>query len=229
MTFTLMDLPYDKSALEPHMSKETLEFHHGKHHRKYVDTLNQLVQGTPLESMELEHVIFESAFAPSGTKIFNNAAQVWNHDMFWKSMSPKGGGEPSDGDLAKRIDAAFGSFREFKSEFAAAATSLFGSGWAWLVADGKTLKITTTSNAILPLALRQHAIMACDVWEHAYYVDYRNDRAKFVAAFLDHLVDWDFVATELKHGFDADKYAAKGDREAVKRFLATGEVQKKAA
>ena len=229
MPFTLMDLPFDRDALAPHMSEETLDFHHGKHHRKYVDTLNQFVHGTPLEHMSLEEVIFESAFAPAGAKIFNNAAQVWNHDMFWKSLTPKGGGEPADDELMTRIDASFGSFRAFKKKFAEAAAGQFGSGWAWLVHDGEELKITTTSNAITPLALRQHAILACDVWEHAYYVDYRNDRAKFIDTFLNHLVDWDFVAAEMKRDFDIDKVAKKRDGEALKRFLATGEIQKKAA
>ena len=207
MPFTLMDLPYDRDALEPHMSGETLDFHYGKHHNKYVDTLNQLVKGTPLEKMSLEEVIFESAFAPGGAKIFNNAAQVWNHDMFWKSMSPKGGGEPADDLLMARIDASFGSFSEFKKKFIEAAAGQFGSGWAWLVLDGETLKITTTSNAVLPLAMQQHAILACDVWEHAYYVDYRNDRAKFLETFVDRLIDWDFVAAEMKREFDAAKLA----------------------
>ena len=126
MPFTLMDLPFDRDALAPHMSEETLDFHHGKHHRKYVDTLNQFVHGTPLEHMSLEEVIFESAFAPAGAKIFNNAAQVWNHDMFWKSLTPKGGGEPADDELMTRIDASFGSFRAFKKKFAEAAAGQFG-------------------------------------------------------------------------------------------------------
>ncbi len=190
MAFKLPDLPYQKSALEPHLSAETLEYHHDKHHNAYVTNLNGLLQGAAnTESPEdLERIIVE-AEGP----LFNNAAQVWNHTFYWQCMKPGGGGEPS-GEIKAAIDSAFGSFEDFKKELSAAAVGQFGSGWAWLVLDAGQLKIVKTSNADLPLKHGQTALLTIDVWEHAYYIDYRNLRPKYVETFLGDLVNWDFVA-----------------------------------
>jgi len=181
-------LPYAMDALQPHISKETLEFHYGKHHQAYVTNLNNLIKGTEFEKMPLEEVIRKSKGG-----MFNNAAQIWNHTFYWNSLSPKGGGKPS-GALAKAIDAKFGSFDEFKKQFSAAAVGTFGSGWAWLVknADG-SVGIESTSNAATPLTTDKKPLLTCDVWEHAYYIDYRNRRPDYVAAFW-HLVNWEFAA-----------------------------------
>jgi Fe-Mn family superoxide dismutase len=191
MAFTLPELPYPKDALTPYLSAETLEYHHDKHHNAYVTNLNNLVEGTDLASKSLEEII---QTADGG--VFNNAAQVWNHTFYWNCMKPGGGGLPS-GDLAAAIDKAFGSYDAFKTEFSQAAVTQFGSGWAWLVDDGGTLKVTKTSNADLPLKHGQTALLTVDVWEHAYYIDYRNLRPKYVETFLAGLVDWDFVAANL--------------------------------
>jgi len=188
MAFTLPDLPYDKNALVPHLSAETLEYHHGKHHNAYVTNLNGLIEGSDLAGKTLEEIIMTSEGG-----VFNNAAQVWNHTFYWQCMKPKGGGIPA-GELAAAIDEAFGSFDAFKSEFSQAAVTQFGSGWAWLVVDGGSLKVVKTGNADLPLKHGQTALLTVDVWEHAYYIDYRNLRAKYVETFLGELVDWDFVA-----------------------------------
>ena len=197
MAFTLPDLPYAKDALEPHMSAKTFEFHHGKHHLAYVNKLNELVAGTELEGKTLEDIIQASSKDTSKTPVFNNAAQHWNHSFFWNCMKPSGGGKPS-GELAAKIDEAFGSFDKFAEEFKNAAATQFGSGWAWLVEENGTLKVTKTGNADLPLAHGQKALLTCDVWEHAYYIDYQNRRPDFVATFLDKLVNWDFAAQNLK-------------------------------
>ena len=188
MQHQLPALPYALDALQPHISKETLEFHYGKHHQTYVTNLNNLVKGTEFENMSLEDIIRKSKAG-----IFNNAAQIWNHTFYWHSLSPKGGGKPA-GDLAKAIDAKFGSFDEFKKQFSAAAVGTFGSGWAWLVknADG-TVAIESTSNAATPLTTDKKPLLTCDVWEHAYYIDYRNRRPDYVAAFWN-LVNWEFAA-----------------------------------
>ena len=196
MAFELPPLPYPKDGLEPHMSARTLEFHHGKHHKAYVDTLNKLVKDTPFETQSLEAVIKATAKDESKTLIFNNAGQAWNHAFFWNCMRPRGGGQPT-GDLAKRIDQDFGSLDKFKEEFKQAAATQFGSGWAWLVLDGGKLKVTKTPNAVDPLAQGQAALLTCDVWEHAYYLDFQNRRPDFVQTFLDHLVNWEFVAKTL--------------------------------
>jgi Fe-Mn family superoxide dismutase len=193
MAFELLPLPYDKSALEPHMSARTLEFHHGKHHQAYVTNLNNLVHGTPLAAKSLESIIRETAKDESAAGIFNNAAQVWNHTFFWNSMTPAGGGVPG-GDLARHIDRDFGSVDKFKERFRQAAVGQFGSGWAWLVADKGELKIVRTANAMTPIVEGQIPLLTCDVWEHAYYLDYQNRRPDFVNAFLDQLVNWDFAA-----------------------------------
>lgn len=197
MAFELPPLPYPKNALEPHTSARTLEFHHDKHHQAYVTALNNLTKDSPLASQSLEDIIRGTAKDESKTGIFNNAAQVWNHTFFWNCMKPQGGGKPS-GDVAQAIDKSFGSLDKFKEEFKQAATTQFGSGWAWLVRDGDKVKISKTPNAVNPLSQGQAALLTCDVWEHAYYLDYQNRRPDFVQTFLDHLINWDFVAKNLK-------------------------------
>ena len=193
MAFTLPPLPYDKTALAPHISAETLEFHHGKHHNAYVTNLNKLLDGKPEADKSLEEVI-----ASSEGPVFNNAAQIWNHTFYWNSMKPQGGGKPT-GDLAAAIDRDFGSYDNFRKAFTEAATTQFGSGWAWLVvgADGK-LAVTKTGNADLPSKHGQKALLTIDVWEHAYYIDFRNLRPKYIETFLTHLVNWDFALANLK-------------------------------
>lgn len=195
MPFTLPDLPYAKDALEPHISARTLEFHHGKHHQAYVNKTNELVQGKPLASQPLEEVI-KAAAKDNNAALFNNSAQVWNHTFFWNSMKRGGGGKPA-GELAKKIDADFGSYDAFKAAFKEAATTQFGSGWAWLVLDSGKLKVVKTGNADLPLVHGQKALLTLDVWEHAYYLDYQNRRPDFVTAYLDNLVNWEFAAQNL--------------------------------
>jgi Fe-Mn family superoxide dismutase len=191
MEHRLPELPYDKNALEPHISAETLEYHHGKHHATYVANLNKLIPGTEFENMPLEDIILKASGG-----IFNNAAQVWNHTFYWNCLSPAGGGEPS-GDLAAGIMQAFGSFAEFKEKFSTAATSNFGSGWTWVVRNSNgSLEIVNTSNAGTPLTDGKKPLLTCDVWEHAYYIDYRNARPNYVEAFWN-LVNWDFVAQQL--------------------------------
>jgi Fe-Mn family superoxide dismutase len=196
MAHTLPALPYGLDALEPHISRQTLEFHHGKHHAAYVTNLNKLLEGTDLEAKSLEEVILAVAGDASKAGIFNNAAQVWNHTFYWQSIKPGGGGVPT-GELAEKIAADFGSFEEFATQFKAAGATQFGSGWAWLVLDGGSLKITKTANADLPLAHGQKALLTMDVWEHAYYLDYQNRRPDYMTTFLDKLVNWDFVAANL--------------------------------
>ncbi len=188
MAYELPALPYAIDALAPHISAETLEFHHGKHHQTYVTNLNNLVPGSQFEGASIESLI---ARASGG--IFNNAAQVWNHTFYWNSLSPNGGGEPT-GALADAINATFGSFAEFKEAFSKCAITTFGSGWGWLVknADG-SLELMSTSNAGCPLTEGQTPLLTCDVWEHAYYIDYRNARPKYLEAFWS-LVNWEFAA-----------------------------------
>jgi superoxide dismutase, Fe-Mn family len=197
MPFELPALPYASTELEPHMSAKTFEFHYGKHHKTYVDTLNTLIPGTGYEKADLVEIIKGTYGNEKHTKIFNNAAQVWNHTFFWNSMKPKGGGAPKP-DLGKLIDQSFGDLNAFKAKFKDAAVTQFGSGWAWLVQtkEGK-LDIIKTANAVTPLVLDQKPILTCDVWEHAYYLDYQNRRADMVQAFLDHLINWDFAAKNL--------------------------------
>ena len=191
MIFELPPLPYSKEALAPHMSAETLEFHYGKHHKAYLDKLKTLLDGKPEANKSLEEIVLSSEGA-----VFNNAAQVWNHTFFWNSMKPQGGGQPS-GELAQAITRDFGSFEKFKEEFVNAAVARFGSGWAWLVNEGGKPKIVTTANADVPMKQGQKPLMTCDVWEHAYYIDYRNARQKFVETFLASLVNWDFAAQNM--------------------------------
>lgn len=192
MAFTLMPLPYAKDALAPHLSAETFDYHHGKHHNAYVTNLNKFADEGKVDGKKsLEDIITSSDGA-----VFNNAAQVYNHDFFWKSMKPKGGGAPS-GKIADAITKDFGSFDKFKEEFTAAATTQFGSGWAWLVSEGGTLKVVKTANAECPLTKGQKPILTLDVWEHAYYIDYRNARPKWIETYLTHLVNWDFANANL--------------------------------
>ena len=197
MAFELPALPYAKDALEPHMSANTFSFHHEKHHNTYVVNLNGLVEGTDLEGKSLEEIVSATVGNPDKAGVFNNAAQVWNHTFFWHSMKPSGGGAPS-GDLAAKIDADFGSFDAFKDAFKAAGATQFGSGWAWLVVgDGGKLEVVKTPNAETPLTQGKTPLLTCDVWEHAYYLDYQNRRPDFLASFLDNLANWDFAAENL--------------------------------
>ena len=193
MAFELPPLPYDRTALEPHYSGETLDFHHGKHHNTYVVNLNKLIDGTGLANESLEDIIKGSARDPSKAGLFNNSAQIWNHTFFWNSMKPGGGGGPS-GALAAAIDKDFGSLDGFKEAFAQAGATQFGSGWAWLVNDGGTLKVTKTPNAETPLTSSATPLITADVWEHAYYIDYRNARPKYLEVFLSNLINWDFAS-----------------------------------
>lgn len=195
MTFALPDLPYPKNALEPHISKETLDYHHGKHHQKYVDTLNKLVKGTKHEGAELEDIIRSSE-----GKLFNQAAQVWNHTFYWHCLSPDGGGEPS-GSLKECIEHCFGSLQKFKDEFNEKAAGNFGSGWTWLVkkGKGKQLEIMNTSDADTPITDKELVpLFTVDVWEHAYYIDYRNERPKYLDSIWE-VVNWDFVQYNFDH------------------------------
>jgi superoxide dismutase, Fe-Mn family len=196
MAFEQPALPYETTALEPHMTAKTFEFHYGKHHAAYVTNLNNLTKDSPMATMSLEEIIKATFGDASKAGIFNNAAQVWNHTFFWNSMKPSGGGTPT-GDLAAKIDASFGSLDKFKEEFKAAATTQFGSGWAWLIKDGDGLKITKTGNAENPIAHGQTPLLTLDVWEHAYYIDFQNRRPDFITAYLENLVNWDFAAANL--------------------------------
>jgi len=192
MAIELPPLPFERTALEPHISGETIDYHYGKHHKAYVDNLNKMIAGTEFESMPLEDIIRKSQGA-----MFNNAAQVWNHTFYWNCLKPNAGGEPS-GKLADAIVKAFGSLDKFKEQFSDLAVKTFGSGWAWLVqrADGG-LALVSTQNAVTPLTSDDIPLMTCDVWEHAYYIDYRNARPKYVEAFWS-LVNWDFAASNMR-------------------------------
>ena len=196
MSFELPPLPYPVHALEPYSSAKTMEFHYGKHHQAYVTTLNTLTKDTPLGNQSVEAVIRATANDQSKAAIFDSAAQVWNHTFFWNCMRPGGGGRPT-GDVAAAIERSFGGVDKFQEQFKQAAVTEFGSGWAWLVLDGDTLKVTKTANAVNPLSQGQTALLTCDVWEHAYYLDYQNRRPDFVESFLHHLIDWDFVARNI--------------------------------
>lgn len=191
MTHKLPELPFAMDALQPHISKETLEYHYGKHHNAYVTNLNNLIPGTEFEDMSLEDIVKK---APAGG-IFNNAAQVWNHSFYWNCLSPNGGGEPI-GKLLEAINKAFGLFDEFKDKFTKSAVTNFGSGWTWLVNGENGLEIINTSNAGTALTSGKTVLLTCDVWEHAYYVDYRNARPQYVEAFWN-LINWDFVEGNL--------------------------------
>jgi Fe-Mn family superoxide dismutase len=191
MAFELPALPYAQDALAPHISAETLEYHYGKHHQTYVTNLNNLTAGTEHENASLEDVIMNSEAG-----LFNNSAQVWNHTFYWNSMAPNGGGAPT-GEVADAIGSAFGGYDAFVEKFKEAATTQFGSGWAWLVDAGSGLEIMKTSNADLPMKHNAKALLTIDVWEHAYYIDFRNARPNYITTFLDSLVNWDFVAQNM--------------------------------
>ena len=194
--FTLPPLPYAENALEPVISANTMSFHYGKHHKTYVDNLNNLVKGTDYENASLEKIINETAGKADKAGLFNNAAQVWNHTFYWHSMKGNGGGKPS-GKIAELIDAAFGGYDNFRKEFSATTVSQFGSGWGWLVLDGGTLKIVKTSNAEVPFTKGQKPLLTIDVWEHAYYLDQQNKRAVYVDAVIDKLLNWNFATQNL--------------------------------
>jgi Fe-Mn family superoxide dismutase len=191
MAYELPALPYDMDALAPHISKETLEFHYGKHHQTYVTKMNELTDGAVSDDDDLVKTILD-ADGP----LFNNAAQVWNHSFYWNSMAPNGGGEPT-GEVLEKINSAFGSYQGFKDQFAEAATTQFGSGWAWLVDGDNGFSIVKTSNADNPLKNGDKALLTIDVWEHAYYIDFRNARPNYISTFIDNLINWDFVARNM--------------------------------
>jgi len=191
MAFTLPPLPWSKDALAPHISAETIDFHYGKHHQAYVTNLNKLLEGKPEASKGLEEIILSSDGG-----VFNNAAQIWNHTFYWNSMKAQGGGKPT-GKLLELVNRDFGSADNLLQQLGEAAKTQFGSGWAWLVDEGGKLKVTKTANADLPMKHNQKALLTCDVWEHAYYIDYRNARPNYVDAFLKNLVNWDFAAKNL--------------------------------
>ena len=194
MSITLPDLPYPTDALEPHLSAETFAYHHGKHHATYVTTVNSIIAGTPFEQASLDEIV-RSADGP----LFNQAAQVWNHNLYWRSLSPTGGGRP-EGPAADTIDTSFGSYDAFRTAFHQAAIGQFGSGWVWLTLDDERLAISATSNADTPLRHGENAVLTCDVWEYAYYIDYHNRRADYVTTFLDHLINWTSVDNALDAG-----------------------------
>lgn len=199
MAFELPPLPYDLNALEPHISANTLSFHYGKHHQAYVTNLNGLIEGTELANKPLEDIIRITAGDKDKVGIFNNAAQVWNHTFYWHSMAPQGGGKPT-GKLAEKINEDFGSYEEFTKLFKQAGVTQFGSGWAWLVLNkGGQLEIMKTANADLPMVYGKKALFTCDVWEHAYYLDYQNRRPDYVDTFLNHLINWDFAEKNFKN------------------------------
>ena len=191
MAIELPALPYAKDALAPHISEETLEYHYGKHHQTYVTNLNKMIEGTDKADASLEDII-KSSEGP----MFNNAAQVWNHTFYWSCMAPGGGGAPT-GQVSDKINSAFGSYDDFVKQFSDAATTQFGSGWAWLVEEDSGLSIMKTANADLPLAHGTKALLTIDVWEHAYYIDFRNARPNYISNYIDNLINWDFVAANL--------------------------------
>jgi len=195
--YVLPPLPYAENALEPVISAKTISFHYGKHHKGYVDNLNKLIAGTEFAGLSLEKIITETAGKADKVAIFNNAAQAWNHTFYWNSLTPNGGGEPPAA-LKTKIEASFGTVDGCKKELAAAATTQFGSGWAWLVLDGDKLKVVKTSNADSPLTKGLKPLLVIDVWEHAYYLDYQNRRADYVNAVLDKLLNWSFAVDNLK-------------------------------
>ncbi|MCX7010740.1 MAG: superoxide dismutase [Kiritimatiellaeota bacterium] len=196
-SFQLPPLPYAMDTLEPFISIRTMSFHYGKHHQTYVDNLNKLTVGTPLASQSLEQIMHATWDVAAQAGVFNNAAQIWNHSFFWNSMKGGGGGRPT-GRLLEMIERSFSGLEAFKTAFVEAGLAQFGSGWVWLVQDGVTLKITKTANADTPLVHGQDALLTCDVWEHAYYLDYQNRRKDFLQMFVDHLVNWEFEASQLK-------------------------------
>lgn len=196
MAVTLPPLSYSFGALAPHISRRTLEFHYGKHHQGYVDTLNKLTAGKPEAGATLEEIILDTAGDAAKRSLFNNAAQIWNHTFYWRSMKPRGGGKPK-GDIARAIDNDFGGFDGFKEAFAVVAAAQFGSGWAWLIVKNGKLEIRKTSNADLPMENGATPLLTIDVWEHAYYLDYQNRRPDYVKTFIEKLVNWEFAGANL--------------------------------
>ena len=196
MSLTLPDLPYAKNALEPHISERTLEFHYGKHHQAYVTNGNNLIAGTEFENLSVEDIIRKTAGDKEKAGIFNNAAQVWNHSFYWKCMKANGGGKPV-GAIADKIKKDFGSYEQFVDEFKKAGATQFGSGWAWLVLDNDKLKIVKTANAENPITQNLKPLLVVDVWEHAYYLDFQNRRPDYLTTFVDKLINWDFVNSQL--------------------------------
>ncbi len=196
MPITYPDLPYPQNALEPHISARTLEFHHGKHHKAYVENGNKMIAGTEFENQDAETIIKKTYRDSGKVGIFNNVAQAWNHNFFWQCMK-KGGGKQPTGQIAERIKSELGGYEKFIEQFKNAGTTQFGSGWAWLVLDGGKLKVIKTPNAENPLAEGKKPILVVDVWEHAYYLDYQNRRPDFLQAFIDNLINWDFVNAQL--------------------------------
>ena len=196
MAIQLPDLPYAKDGLAPYISANTLDFHHGKHHRAYVDNTNKLIAGTELANESLETIVKKTVGDATKSGLFNNAAQVWNHSFYWQCMKPNGGGKPA-GKVADKINEAWGSFDKFAEELKNAGVTQFGSGWAWLVLDGGKLKVTRTANADTPIAHGVKPLLTVDVWEHAYYLDYQNRRPDYLATFIEKLINWDFVKTNL--------------------------------
>ncbi len=190
--YPLPPLPYDENALDPFISGKTLSFHYGKHHQKYVTKTNSMVEDSPYREHTLEHIVSASAGKSEQRKLFNNAAQAWNHWFFWNSMTPGGGGQPT-GAIARAIDSSFGGFEQFAEQFTEAATTQFGSGWAWLVKDSDSLRVMSTPNADNPITLGLKPLLTLDVWEHAYYLDYQNRRPDYVKAFIGHLINWEFA------------------------------------
>ncbi len=197
MAFTLPNLPYAHDALDPIMGRETLELHHGKHHNTYVTNLNKFTEGTDLAEKSLDEVVKLAYSDPQKQGIFNNAGQHWNHCIFWAQMSPKGGGDKLPGKLAQKINDDFGSLDKFKEDFVNTSTTVFGSGWGWLVLDNDRLRVVKTPNGENPLVHGQHALIGIDMWEHAYYLDYRNRKAEYVRNFLDKLVNWEYAEERL--------------------------------
>ena len=196
MTIQLPDLPYAKDGLAPYISANTLEFHHGKHHRAYVDNMNKLIAGTELANELLETIVKKTVGDAAKSGLFNNAAQVWNHSFYWQCMKPNGGGKPT-GKVADKINETWGSFDKFVEELKNAGVTQFGSGWAWLVVDGGNLKVIKTANADTPIAHNVKPLLTVDVWEHAYYLDYQNRRPDYLATFIEKLINWDFVTANL--------------------------------
>jgi len=192
----LLRLPYPEDALAPIISARTVALHHGKHHKGYVDKTNELISGTEFEGQALERIVLATAGKPEHSKLFNNAGQAWNHAFYWRSLKPRGGGAPT-GDLAAKIESAFGGLDALKKKLATAGVERFGSGWAWLVSDGKTLKVVSTPNAEVPFTKGETPLLTIDVWEHAYYVDYQNRRADYLQAVIDKLLNWEFAAENL--------------------------------
>lgn len=222
MTFKLPELPYAADALAPHMSKETFDYHHGKHHAAYVKKLNAAIEGTKMAEWDLERIVHHAV--KEGDKgLFNNAAQHWNHSFLWNCLSPQGGGKP-DGSLARQIDSDFGSWDGFRKDFTKAAKGNFASGWTWLVVEAGKLKVVNTDDADTAIVHGQHPLLTLDVWEHAYYIDHRNERPKYIETFLDHLVNWAFAAENFANQGEGNQTGARRYDDAQKAFAESSKV-----